>query len=950
MALTFLQEADDGTNGSSFSFSAQNLGTASSDRYIIVAVTSKMSGTTATTISSVTVGGIAATIAVQRQNGISNSTIAGLAIAAVPSGTSGTVAVSFTNSQVRCGIALYRATGLTSATATATASSTAAAPTSGSMTISGGYAIGAVGVSGDATTSTAWTNGTENYDTLVESLTQISGAHAFRGTTTITMTATFTNGGAEPVGVFATWPATSEATSVTVAANTASVSIKPTANNATVTVAANNATVSYVAPPRSLVIDGTDYIADTMWANFSLTECANRGEVGTGGFDTLDPTSVMSIPALRSVVLYEPAAGGANRQTFTGFTHDRTIQYITDASLSARMWGVETTDLNILASDYVLADADSADRASETDYARVVWLLTTVFGTTGNIGSGVVPNSNTVTMEATDYRGRKPADVLAECSEASGKLWFIYDYGSGRKLYYDVATGTSLSSSSKISDVDADTDGSTVFAPIGNLTKKVSPDRIYSKVHLTYNGGTVTVSNGTTATTYRAREASVLDASISDSTLATTKANALLNASASEITEIEGLTIIVPAANLNDIRAGQRVQIKLTRMGIAAYTYFRVIRRTIQPTGTAAAPFYQLGLGLASDVLASANGSRGGDDIWPNKSNANDDGATVIVDRGGITVTNGALTLTDEFGSTVMQSTGFTGTWADFIRLGLYNARFQNALAGAIQTGRTSDLPFWTKSGTGSGTVTGLAGGGVTITWSSSSDNTILTSDKVPVQPGGVVEAAFAMLSNRAAGNLTINVYVHWYKYDGTASATTFTNAAGYFGSTSVTTLLWIRDALVVPTDALYATIRFETSESSHNAANSVSLYAAKLQDIHVQLTPYLGIAQNTAVGLSPGSGTVNNYDPGDDSYALLQLAPSAALSLTGLVAPTGDGWRQKYIHNRSAFAITLKNENAGSTAANRFTGPGAADYVVGAGASVQLLYNPTDDRWTVVA
>jgi hypothetical protein len=367
---------------------------------------------------------------------------------------------------------------------------------------------------------------------------------------------------------------------------------------------------------RTVTIDSTDYSSQVQQDAFSLTECANRGEVGTGGFDVYDASSALTIPALKDITFSESAASPTT--IFSGFTHARTTAYIQDAALSARQWSVETTDLNALASDFVLTSADSPDRSSESDYTRITWLLSTVFGTSGSITVGNVPNTNTVTMDASDYDGRYAADVLAECSEAAGKLWFIYDYGSGRKLYYDLASGTALSSTAKISDVAADVDGTTVFAPVGNASIKRSPDRIYSKIYFKYNGGNVTVSNGTTATTYRTREASVLDSSVSDSTLATTKATALLDGAAAELNEIDGLVITMAGADLNTIRAGQRIQIKLTRQGISSYTYYRVIRRTIAPLGAASEAKYQVALGLASDVLASANGSRGGDVIWPN--------------------------------------------------------------------------------------------------------------------------------------------------------------------------------------------------------------------------------------------------------------------------------------------------------------------------------------------
>ena len=62
-----------------------------------------------------------------------------------------------------------------------------------------------------------------------------------------------------------------------------------------------------------------------------------------------------------------------------------------------------------------------------------------------------------------------------------------------------------------------------------------------------------------------------------------------------------------------------------------------------------------------------------------------------------------------------MTAGAFSGSWADFVRLGLYNARFQNTLVGSIQEGRTSHLPYWTVDLTGAGALTGLSGGGIEV-------------------------------------------------------------------------------------------------------------------------------------------------------------------------------------------------------------------------------------------
>lgn len=736
-----------------------------------------------------------------------------------------------------------------------------------------------------------------------------------------------------------------------VTANQAKTTIKPTGGNATLAVTAYDATVSNLVPPRTLTINSVDYIDKMRWDSFSFVECANRGQVGMGGFDVDDATNSLTIPALKGVLFNEPAAGIANQRTFTGFTHDRTTERGPNKVAGQRQWGVEVLDLNTLADDYILTAAESADRPAETDYARVVWLLTTRFNTVAGVASGVVPNSNTANMDAVDYRGRRARDVLAECSEMAGKNWFIYQWTTATPLlFYDVTSGSNLTSSARISDVAADIDSSVTWAA-SNVKVHKSPDDVYSTVHLRWNEGTVTVTNATTASTYRTREISVTDMSIDTSTKATAKANAFLTASQYERVRVDQISVQVPAANINDIRAGQRIHIKLDRHGISAFTYYRVLERRIEPVNDVS---YKITLTLADQVLPVlySGGGRGGDlpyGIWEKKSNATDDGATVIIDRGGITINDGAMAISDEFGSTVMSATSFTGSWADFVRLGLYNARFQTASAGVIQAGRTSDLPFWTAVLGTTGVLTTLSGGGLKATWTGTADQPYVTSDAVPVQPGAVVETAFAMLANRAAGTLEVDAFVYWYQHDGSASATPFTNVADFSSATSVTSLLWIRDAVVVPDDALSAKFQLRFEETSHNAANSITVYAAKLQDIPVTLGPFLGIAPTPSAGVSPGSGTVSDYDPGVPGLVMWRMQPSAALSLTGIVAPASPAERVIFLMNYSNFAITLKHDVT-STAANRFYCPGGVDFSLATYGTVILFYNPNLLRWNVVA
>lgn len=80
-------------------------------------------------------------------------------------------------------------------------------------------------------------------------------------------------------------------------------------------------------------------------------------------------------------------------------------------------------------------------------------------------------------------------------------------------------------------------------------------------------------------------------------------------------------------------------------------------------------------------------------------------------------------------------------------------------------------------------------------------------------------------------------------------------------------------------------------------------------------------------------------------AYDIVEISSDAARNLTGIVAPSAAAVR--ILYNRGSYTITLKH-NATSTAANRFTCPGAADFSLTAGAWVPMLYDTVSARWIV--
>lgn len=177
-------------------------------------------------------------------------------------------------------------------------------------------------------------------------------------------------------------------------------------------------------------IDSTDVSSQIRYRDWALSECAERGQVGASTF-TLDDTTGAYVPPGQKAITVEESAAATTR-LFTGYIAERQASRGTMGP-GERQWKVTVEDVNVLIDDRIITDAMTGNRPQETDYERVTWLLGTAAA--GPITAGVVPNTNTVTMDKIDYRGKRPRDVLEDCAQKSGKTFFVYRHGSGPLLY-----------------------------------------------------------------------------------------------------------------------------------------------------------------------------------------------------------------------------------------------------------------------------------------------------------------------------------------------------------------------------------------------------------------------------------------------------------------------------------------------------------------------------------
>lgn len=172
--------------------SQRNHSVAADDYRYVVAALSWMSNAGDRTLSSPTIGGIAATTLVQGSG--SSSRGCAIVIAKVQTGTSGDVAMTLSGACLGATCTTYKVLGILSESAASTATSSANAPTATvNIAANGGFIAIAQARAASAPT-TNWTNATEDCDVSYVTFNERSSAHATNedAVTSLDVTATFT--------------------------------------------------------------------------------------------------------------------------------------------------------------------------------------------------------------------------------------------------------------------------------------------------------------------------------------------------------------------------------------------------------------------------------------------------------------------------------------------------------------------------------------------------------------------------------------------------------------------------------------------------------------------------------------------------------------------------------------------------------------------------------------
>lgn len=338
---------------------------------------------------------------------------------------------------------------------------------------------------------------------------------------------------------------------------------------------------------QSVTYNGTP-LTTVRRAGLEITESAELGAVGTGAIVVDDDAGSVTLAGHKAVEVQQSADSPA--LMWSGFVGRKHISRgTTHATLAGRDIAASVADLNDLLGRLVLRGS-SAIRPSETVGARLTWLLASDALASLVADNGLVTYPST-TMDADDYRGQHPGDVLAACAKAVRYNYFVYPDPStdAASLFFaDANTSTAYSSTLRISNVGSDIDNVTTFAARDAILTS-DPENVASNVWAAYCNGHVYRTRGSTASNYAARDIVTENAGDKSAATATLRADDLLWEVKSEEHSIEA-TIRVPAASVNLVRAGHRIEGRFSHFapeGYASWTWFRVLHRTItQPMDT----------------------------------------------------------------------------------------------------------------------------------------------------------------------------------------------------------------------------------------------------------------------------------------------------------------------------------------------------------------------------
>lgn len=325
---------------------------------------------------------------------------------------------------------------------------------------------------------------------------------------------------------------------------------------------------------------------------FAITLNAEEGSVGMSSLVVDDPSGNLVLNGHRRIYFVETAA--PTGQQVIGNT------YVGKKAVSrgdwrvgplARTYSVILADANTLISRRIVVGSDGS-RPAETDVQRVQWLMTTTEANEFNGSTTYISTDSPISMDAVDYRGQSVENILNDCSQASGKnYWVIYEESLGEfSLWYDWDYSATYSSIIRLSNDEADIDDTTTFAYFPSATLTQDPERVYSGTYLPFDGGWVYEQQVSTGNRFVFRDVSYPSFNVKSETKARARA-VRYNADSASEDDVVSLSFVVPAGNVNSLMHGHRIEVKGTHWGFTggndytSFTWMRALNRTVTQIG-----------------------------------------------------------------------------------------------------------------------------------------------------------------------------------------------------------------------------------------------------------------------------------------------------------------------------------------------------------------------------
>jgi hypothetical protein len=328
---------------------------------------------------------------------------------------------------------------------------------------------------------------------------------------------------------------------------------------------------------------------------------AQMAAVGSGSVTLDDVASTVGhdadgILGLKQWYWNETACPVGNRRLYTGYTFDRRYQrgdsLVTGA---ARQIDVTLMDPNAFLSFRVFAPEDvdptsSFNRPAEDAIDRIAALLDVDFLSTTLFDLGYIPTTGGKPLDAHDYTGFKPFDVVNDIAQVMGwNPWVGYDE-TENKLYLwfddwktDGSATVPYDSTLRLTNVEAEEDATTLLVEKWPV-ETVDPSRVISAVWVIGKNGQARYrTRPTTAYTFGWRDAVMQAQFLSDPAKLDDLGDRYLLDNSTEDHKIT-VSVKVSAALVTAIHEGMRIEAHFTHCPSvnADFGWCRILHRTVR--------------------------------------------------------------------------------------------------------------------------------------------------------------------------------------------------------------------------------------------------------------------------------------------------------------------------------------------------------------------------------